>query len=284
MVRQDFRLGVTMMATDRTVTVPDLARAAEERGFHSLYLPEHTHIPVSRDTPPPTGEAELDEVYLRLPDPFVSLAAAAMVTERLVLGTGVSLVAQHDPIVLAKQVATLDRLAGGRFVLGVGFGWNREEMADHGVAYDQRRAVVRETVLAMQALWADDVADGFEGDHVRVSPSWQWPKPVQQPRVRTLLGGGAGPVLFSHVAEWADGWIPIGGAGIKQALPELHRACEAAGRDPASIDVVPFGTLPTEEKLDRYRSLGITEVVLRLPPSDLDATRRALDALVPFLR
>ena len=283
MVRQDFSLGLTMLTTDRTISVPELAVAVEERGFHSLYLPEHTHIPISRETPPPTGEAELAEEYLRLPDPLVSLAAAAAVTERILLGTGVSLVAQHDPIVMAKQVATLDRLSGGRVVLGVGFGWNREEMADHGVAYEERRSVVRENVLAMQALWAHDVAS-FSGEHVTVSPSWQWPKPVQQPRVRTLLGGGAGPILFSHVAEWADGWIPIGGAGIKQALPALHDAMAAAGRDPATVDVVPFGTLPTEPKLERYRSLGVREVVLRLPPAGRDDTLRALDGFVPFLR
>jgi probable F420-dependent oxidoreductase len=282
MVRQELLLGVTMMATDRTIAVVDLAREAEARGFHSLYLPEHTHIPVSRATPPPTGEAELAEEYLRLPDPFVALAAAAAVTSRLLLGTGVALVAQHDPIALAKQVATVDHLSGGRFVLGVGFGWNREEMADHGVAYAERRAVVREHVLAMQALWSQEVAS-FEGEHVRLSPSWQWPKPVQQPRVRTPVGGGAGPVLFSHVAEWADGWIPIGGAGIKQALPALHEALASVGRSPESVEIVPFGTLPTEEKLEHYRTLGVREVVLRLPPADLDTTRRRLDDYARFL-
>jgi len=281
MVRQEFRLGVTMMTTDRTVSPVDLAQAAEERGYHSLYLPEHTHIPVSRETPAPTGEDELDEAYSRLPDPFVALAAAAVVTHRIVLGTGVALVAQHDPIVLAKQIATIDRLSGGRFVLGAGFGWNREEMADHGVAYRQRREVVREKVLAMQALWRDDIAS-FEGEHVRVSPSWAWPKPVQQPRVRTLLGGGAGPTLFAHVAEWADGWIPIGGAGLADAIPQMRTAVEEAGRDPESVDVVPFGTIPSEGKLSRYRDLGIREVVLRLPPADLDTTQRTLDDFARF--
>ena len=282
MVRQELLLGVTMMATDRTIAVVDLAREAEARGFHSLYLPEHTHIPVSRETPPPTGEAELAEEYLRLPDPFVALAAAAAVTSRLLLGTGVALVAQHDPIALAKQVASVDLISGGRFVLGVGFGWNREEMADHGVPYRERRAVVREHVLAMQALWSQEVAS-FTGSHVQLSPSWQWPKPVQQPRVRTLLGGGAGPILFSHVAEWADGWIPIGGAGIKQALPALHEALAAVGRAPDSVDIVPFGTLPSDEKLEHYRTLGVREVVLRLPPADLDATRRRLDDFARYL-
>ena len=282
MVRQELLLGVTMMATDRTIAVVDLAREAEARGFHSLYLPEHTHIPVSRETPPPTGEAELAEEYLRLPDPFVALAAAAAVTSRLRLGTGVALVAQHDPIALAKQVATVDHISGGRFVLGVGFGWNKEEMADHGVAYGERRAVVRETVLTMQALWSQEVA-AFDGSHVRLSPSWQWPKPVQQPRVRTLLGGGAGPILFSHVAEWADGWIPIGGAGLADALPELRRVVEDAGRDPSSLHVVPFGTLPDEGKLARYAELGCTEVVLRLPAGTRDEVLPVLDDYVRFL-
>lgn len=271
-----------MFATDRTMPVADLARAAEERGFHSLYVPEHTHIPVSRDTPPPTGDQTLDEGYARTLDPFVALATAAPVTTRIRLGTGIALVAQHDPIALAKAIATLDHVSGGRFVLGVGFGWNREELADHGVAYDARRDVVREHVLAMQALWRDDVAS-FDGGHVRLSPSWAWPKPVQQPRVRTLLGGAPGPKLFAHIAEWADGWIPIGGAGLAAALPRLRAAVEGAGRDPGDLHVVPFGTVPDPGKLERYRDLGCTEVVLRLPAAGSDEVLRVLDDYAAFL-
>lgn len=275
-------VGVTMFATDRTMPVADLAVAAEERGFHSLYVPEHTHIPVSRETPPPTGGDVLDEGYTRTLSPWVVLATAAAGTSRIRLGTGVALVAEHDPIALAKDIATLDLVSGGRAVLGVGFGWNREELADHGVDYATRRDVVREHVLTMQALWRDEVAS-FTGTHVRLSPSWSWPKPVQQPRVRTLLGGAPGPKLFAHIAEWADGWMPIGGAGLSSALPDLRRALEEAGRDPSALHVVPFGTVPDDGKLDHYRTLGVTEVVLRLPAAPADQVLPVLDDYTRWL-
>jgi len=170
------RISVTLFATDRTIRPDDLAREAEARGFDGLYLPEHTHIPVSRLTPAPTGDAELPDEYRRTLDPWVALASAGAVTSRLRLGTGVALVIEHDPIALAKQVATLDHLSGGRVVLGIGFGWNREEAADHGVEWSRRRDITRERVLAMQRLWADEVAS-FDGEDVHLSPSWAWPKP-----------------------------------------------------------------------------------------------------------
>jgi probable F420-dependent oxidoreductase len=276
------KIGVTIFLTDQSVGPAGVARAVEERGFASLYFPEHTHIPVARETPAPTGEAELAEEYRRTLDPFVACAAAATVTTSLLVGTGVSLVAQHDPIALAKTIATLDHLSNGRFVLGAGFGWNREEMADHGVLYEKRREIVREHMLLMQSLWAGDVGS-FEGAFATVKPSWSWPKPVQQPRVRTLMGGGAGPKLFAHIAEYCDGWIPIGGAGLAAALPDLRAAFEAAGRDPATIHVVPFGTLPDRGKLDYYASLGVTEVVLRLPSLENDDAMRALDEMAAIL-
>ena len=264
-----------MFATDRSMGIVDLARAAEERGFHALYLPEHTHIPTSRKTPPPTGQAELPEEYKRTLDPFVALAAAAAVTTRLRLGTGVSLVAQHDPIVLAKAVATIDLIANGRMVLGIGFGWNEDEMAQHGVPYKQRRDIGREKVLAMQRLWADDVAE-FHGAHVHLEPTWSWPKPIAR-RVPVLLGGAPGPKLFAHIAEYCDGWIPIGGSGVKASLPDMRRAAEEAGRDPDTLCVLPFGVLPDRGKLDYYASLGITEVALRLPSAPADVVLRKLD-------
>jgi probable F420-dependent oxidoreductase len=275
-------VGVTIHATDQTIAVHELAVAAEERGFHSLYVPEHTHIPVSRETPPPTGGDELEEKYLRTPDPIVSLAAAASVTSRILLGTAVVLPAQHDPIAWAKAIATLDQVAQGRVVLGVGYGWNVEEMHDHGVAYGERRAVVREHLLLAQALWRDEVAS-FEGDHVCLPPSWSWPKPVQQPRVRTLIGGGAGPKLFANIAEWADGWIPFGGAGLKSQLPVLRDAVAAAGRDPAELHIVPMGVLPTAEKLEFFASLGVTETVLQLPVAGRDEVLATLDEYAAFL-
>jgi probable F420-dependent oxidoreductase len=266
-----------MFMTDQTMGPVELAREVEARGLHSLYVPEHTHIPVSRRTPPPTGDAELREEYKRTLDPFVALGMAAAVTERLVVGTGICLVAQRDPIVTAKAVATLDRASGGRFVFGIGFGWNADEIEHHGVDMKRRRDVAREHVLAMDALWHDDVAS-YDGEFVHLSPSWSWPKPVSG-RPPVLIGGAPGPKLFAHVAEYADGWIPIGGTGVRAALVDLARACEERGRDPETLRIVPFGTIPDAGKLEYYASLGIDEVVLRLPGGDRDKVLPRLDRL-----
>jgi len=274
------RLGITVFLTDRTIDPITLAREVEARGFESLYFPEHTHIPVSRVTPPPTGDEELKDEYKRTLDPLVAMGAAAAVTSKIVLGTGVSLVAQHDPIVMAKQLATLDVMSNGRITLGIGFGWNQDEMADHGVEYKTRRAKAREHVLAMMELWANDEAS-FDGEYVRFAPSWTWPKPVQRPRIRMLVGGGAGPKLFAHVAEYSDGWFPIGGAGVREALPALHEAWAAAGRA-GEPEVVPFGVLPDPGKLDYYRSIGCSEVVLRVEGLGRDSALRQLDEMAPL--
>lgn len=268
------RFGVTVMATDRSIGVAELAAAAEERGFDSLYLPEHTHIPTSRLTPPPTGDPELAEEYRRLVDPFVALAGAASVTGRIRLGTGVSLVAQREPIATAKALATLQNQSGGRVVLGVGFGWNRDEMAHHGIDYATRRHRAREHVLAMQALWSRDEAE-YHGEFVDFGPSWSWPKPTAP--IPILIGGAAGPKLFSHVCEYASGWIPIGGSGLTAALPELRARWIDAGNDLSALEVIPFGTLPTAPKLDHFRSLGITECVFRLPSAERDEVLTVLD-------
>ncbi len=276
------RIGVTIFATDRSMSPVELAVEAEKRGFHSLYVPEHTHIPVSRRTPPPTGDPVLPEEYKRTLDPCVALAAAAAVTSRILLGTGIALVAQHDTLAFAKQVATLDLVSNGRFVLGIGYGWNAEEMESHGVDPRRRRALAREKLLAMEHLWANDVAE-FQGDFVRFEPSWQWPKPVQRPRPRVLIGGAAGPKLFDHVAEYGDGWMPIGGAGLRAALPELRRAFEARGRDPGGLHVVPLGVLPDPAKLEYYASLGVTECVLRLPSAPRDEVLPVLDGYTRHL-
>jgi probable F420-dependent oxidoreductase len=270
------KLGVTIHATDKSMSPVELAVEAESRGFHSLYVPEHTHIPTSRRTPAPTGTPELGEEYLRSLDPYIALAAAASRTSRILLGTGIGLVAQHDPITFAKELATLDLLSGGRLVLGIGYGWNIEEMENHGIDSRRRRKRVRETMLAMQALWSNEVAS-FEGEFVRFAPSWQWPKPLQQPRPRVLIGGAPGPILFSHIAEYADGWIPIGGAGLKAALQDLRAAMQARGRDPGSLHIVPMGVLPDPGKLDYYASLGVTEAVLRLPSAPRDEVLPVLD-------
>jgi probable F420-dependent oxidoreductase len=282
-VREDsLKIGVTLFATDLSMSPVELAREAEARGFYSLYVPEHTHIPTSRRTPPPTGDEVLAEEYKRSLDPYVALAAAASVTHSIRLGTGIGLVAQHDAITFAKELATLDLLSGGRLVLGIGYGWNREEMENHGIDVKRRRALVREKMLAMQALWSQEVAE-FRGEFVSFEPSWQWPKPVQQPRPRVLIGGAAGPALFAHIAEYADGWLPIGGAGVGQALADLRRAFEARGRDPQSIHVVPMGILPSQRKLDHYREIGVTEAVLRVPSAPREQVLPVLDAFAGYL-
>lgn len=260
----------------------ELAQEAESRGFYSFYIPEHTHIPTSRRTPAPTGTPELGEEYLRSPDPYITLAAAAAVTDRILLGTGIGLPAQHDPITFAKELATLDRISKGRLVFGIGYGWNHEEMENHGIDVKRRRALVREIMLAMQELWANDVAS-FEGEFVRFEPSWQWPKPIQRPRPRILIGGGAGPKLFSHIAEYADGWMPIGGAGMAAELERLREQMRAHDRDPATLHVVPMGIFPSPEKMDYYREAGVTEAVLRLPSAPRDAVLPVLDEFVQFV-
>jgi probable F420-dependent oxidoreductase len=276
-------IGITMFATDQTVDLATLALAAEARGFHSLYVPEHTHIPASRRTLPPTGGDTLAEEYKRTLDPLVALSAAAAVTDRILLGTGICVIAQREPIVTAKAIATLDHIAAGRFVFGIGFGWNADEIEHHGVAMADRRNVAREHVLAMQALWRDETAE-FHGEFVDFSPSWSWPKPVRAAGPPVLIGGAAGPKMFAHIAEYADGWIPIGGAGIRAALDDLRRACEAVDRDADEMRIVPFGSVPDPGKLDYYAGLGITEIVLRIPGGDSDTVLRALDDYASLVR
>ena len=277
-------VGVTAFLTDRSMAPDRLAVAAEERGYHSLYLPEHTHLPRRMAEPPSLVEGVHLDDYRRGLDPLVALGAAASVTSRILLGTGVSLVAQHDPVVLAKHVATLDHISAGRFVLGMGFGWNRAEAEDHGIDFADRRAIARDKVLCMQALWdARTETPEFHGRHIDLPPCYAWPKPVQQPRVRTLIGGGAGPKLFAAIAEYADGWMPIGGGGLAAALPRLRLTVSQAGRDPDSLHVVPFGTVPDPGKLEHLASLGVGEVVLRVPSGTADEMRRVLDDYVQYL-
>jgi len=276
------KIGVTLFQSDLVPPPAVVAKAAEERGFSSYFIPEHTHIPVARTSPWPMDPgAELPETYSRVLDPYVALATAASVTSRIRLGTGIALVAEHDPVALAKTIATLDHLSGGRFTLGIGFGWNKEEMADHGVAFAERREVTRDYVLAMSALWADDVAS-YDGKYATVSPSWAWPKPVQRPRPPILLGGAAGPKLFTHIAEWADGWIPVGGGGFSESLPRLQDAWAAAGRSGAPT-ILPFGVSPNPGKLAHMAEYGVEEVVAILPEADDSTILRTLDGYAEFL-
>jgi probable F420-dependent oxidoreductase len=270
-------LGVLIFPTDYSIRPDHLAREVEARGFESLWVTEHTHIPTSRRTPWPGGP-DLPEEYRHTLDPFVALTAAAAVTERLLLATGICLVAQHDPIVLAKTVASLDLVSSGRVLFGIGVGWNEDEMEDHGVDPAKRRSVTREKVLAMKELWTQEVAS-FAGEHVAFPPSWSWPKPVQPGGPPVLMGGAGGPVTFRHVAEYCDGWMPIHGrrGDLVERLPLLRQACEDVGRDPDSLEIGVFGCPPKPEVLERYREAGVRRCVLGLPPAGADVVLPVLD-------
>jgi probable F420-dependent oxidoreductase len=279
-------LGVYLFATDTTLQPVALARAVEERGFESLWLPEHSHIPASRRTP--WGGREdappLPEHYWRTHDQFVALAAAAAVTTTLRLATGITLVGQRDPIWLAKEVASLDVISNGRFILGIGYGWNKEEMGHHGVAYTERRAIVREKVLAMKALWTQDEAE-FDGEHVHFEKSWSWPKPVQRPHPPIILGGGAGPRTFADIAEFCDGWMPIGGRhSLVDKIGQMRAAAEAVGRDPATIELGMFGAPPERDKLESLAAAGVHRAVLALPQGPPAEVIGALDRYAELLQ
>ncbi len=263
------QVGISIFPTDQTVQPTELARAVEDLGFESLWFPEHSHIPVSRRSPwagikdaPP-----LPEYYWRSHDQFVALAACAAVTSTLRLGTGITLVAQRDPIWLAKQVASLDVISEGRVLFGVGYGWNKEEMAHHGTVFAERRDILRENVLAMKALWTEDEAS-FDGEHVTFEPSWSWPKPVQVPHPPVVMGGGAGPKTIAHIVEFCDGWMPVGGRhSIADRIGAVRQAASDAGRDTDSIEIGVFGAPNDSDELARMEEMGIARAVLPILPS-----------------
>jgi probable F420-dependent oxidoreductase len=276
-------VGVFYFPTDYGIDPGELGRALEERGFESLFVCEHTHIPASRRSPFPGG-GELPKRYSHTHDPCVALAFAAAATKRLRLGTGVLLVPQHDPIVTAKSVASLDRLSGGRFILGIGGGWNVEEMENHGAAYATRFKLLRERVLAMKALWTQEEA-AFAGEMVRFDPVWMYPKPLQLPHPPIVLGGETDHTL-RRVVEFCDGWFPRAGAGFDPAaaVARLHAAAEKAGRNPKSLTTSVFRAPPEAAALARYREAGIDRVLLEVPDLDRDGILRRLDELAPLVR
>lgn len=269
-------IGAVLVATDRSASPAELGEACEERGLESLFFAEHTHIPVSRATPFPLA-AELPDEYHRTVDPYVACAVAAAVTENLRVGPCISLVAQHDPILLAKTIATIDLTSGGRFELGVGHGWNVEEAADHGVDWATRRQRVRETVEAMKVLWTEEQA-AYSGDIIRFDPCWQWPKPVQRPHPPVLLGAGPGPKNFAAIIGWADGWMPVPFFGhTPDHVVALRRAAEDAGRDPATIGITVDGVYPTPELVEPWLAIDVDRILVPLPPEPLSAAEALLD-------
>jgi probable F420-dependent oxidoreductase len=269
-------LGLAIFLTDRSIRPDVVARAAEEHGFGSLWVPEHTHLPTDHARHP--GGRELPEEYRRTLDPFVALTAAAGVTERLRLATGICLIAQRDPFVTAKAVATLDHLSEGRCILGIGYGWVRPEVEHHGVDFRARRDVLRERVLAMKALWTAEEAS-FAGEHVRFGPSWAWPKPRQRPHPPIVLGAHPGPRTLAHLAEFCDGWLPMGRRTTEEGIRSVRAAVAAAGRDPDSFSINVFGTRPEPGQVEHLRALGVDRVVLWLPSADETRVLEELDRL-----
>ena len=279
------RIGLLIFPTDKGIQPVELGKEAEARGFDSLWFPEHSHIPVSRRTPwgGREGAPPLPEEYWRTHDQFVALAAIAGATTTIKLGTGITLVAQRDPIWLAKEVASLDVVSGGRFLLGVGYGWNHEEMESHGTPIHVRRKVVREKILAMKELWTKDEAE-FHGEFVNFEKSWSWPKPVQTPHPPIVIGASPTPLHFKHIIEYGDVWMPIEGRfPVDDKWVELQQAAADAGRDPATLGLGVFGAKPDAEHLAHLRDLGASFVALGLPPLDRDAALAAMDRYAPLV-
>jgi probable F420-dependent oxidoreductase len=275
-------VGLVMFATDYAIRPDELARAAEARGFESLWLPEHTHIPVSRRSPWPGGP-NLPKEYWHTYDPFVALAMAAAVTSKLRLATGFFLLVVRDPITTGMVVASLDHLSGGRVIFGIGGGWNAEEMADHGTDFRNRWTILRERVLAMKQLWTQDEAL-FTGEYVRFEPSWAWPKPVQRPHPPVVLGSNAKRAL-ERVVDYCDGWMPIG-ARTRELHADLDRLRTLAlerGRDPRSIEVSLFGAPADADKLRRLSDAGVHRAVLPLPSAGSDTVLPLLDRYAPIV-
>jgi probable F420-dependent oxidoreductase len=272
------RYGVAIFLTDYSADPGTVARMVEERGFESLFFPEHTHIPTSRKTPYPAG-GELPKPYSHTLDPFVALAAAAAVTERILLATGVCLIIQRDPIITAKEVASLDQISGGRFLFGVGAGWNLEEMENHGTDPKRRFSLMRERVEAMKAIWTQDEAS-YHGRHVRFDPIWSWPKPVQKPHPPILVGGNAEKVL-DRVVAFGDEWMPNRVNRLRQRIAELQRRAEEAGREP--IPVTLSGARPDRELIERGEEAGIHRCTFYLQPGNAGELERQLDELASTL-
>ncbi|MGI8460053.1 MAG: LLM class F420-dependent oxidoreductase [Solirubrobacterales bacterium] len=268
-------LGLTIFPTDYSVGPVDLARMAEERGFESLFFPEHTHIPVSRRTPYPAG-GELPREYSHIHDPFVALAAAAAVTERIRLGTGISLIVERDPITTAKEVASLDVISEGRMIFGIGAGWNEEEMENHGTDPRRRFGLMRERVEAMKRIWSEDEAE-YHGEHVDFDPIWSWPKPLQSPHPPILVGGNSDGAL-RRVIAFGDGWLPNPETTLSKLpgrIVDLQELAEEAGR--GRIPVTFFALKPDPEALSRYAEAGVDRGIFYLPPGGREEVEPVLD-------
>jgi len=275
--------GAVTFPTDYSMTPGALAQALEARGFESLWAPEHSHIPASRETPYPGG-GELPKPYYDVMDPFVCLTAAAAVTKTLKVGTGVCLVVQRDPIQTAKEVASLDQISGGRFLFGVGAGWNVEEMANHGTEFKTRLKLMRERIEAMKEIWTKDKAE-YHGEFVDFAPLFAWPKPVQKPHPPIIVGGGF-PQAARRAVAYGDGWMPIAMPfdALSEQLSAFQRMATEAGRDPRSLPLTLFAVPDKLEALQRYRDLGIARAIVYLPSETDDKILPMLDRWADLIR
>ena len=278
------KFGVQMFPTDYAISSVELAKACEDLGFESLFFPEHTHIPTSRKTPFPGG-GELPKQYSHTLDPFVALGGAAGVTKNLKLGTGICLVMQRDPITLAKEVASIDHLSNGRFLFGIGGGWNEDEMNNHGTKYSLRWKILRERIFAMKEIWTKDEAE-FHGEFVDFDPIWSWPKPVQQPHPPILVGGdGAG--TLDRVFDYGDGWMPIGsrGGSFPEKIERLKAKAAEVGKPVPPVSI--FGAAPRAEAIEGFQELGIDRVIFGLPAADAETVLPLLktqaEAMKPYV-
>ena len=276
------KIGVSMFATDFAMRIDALAREAEARGFESLFVPEHTHIPTGRRSPWPGGAA-LPKAYWHALDPFVSLMAAAAATSKLRLGTGICLVTERDPLITAKEVASLDLLSDGRVEFGIGAGWNAEEMENHGTVFETRFRLMSERAKAIKTVWRDETAE-FHGEFVDFDPLWSYPKPVQKPNPPVLIGGESIHTL-RRVVEYGDGWFPRGRGGLDPAenVARLKAVADAAERDMATLSISVSGAPADAQALDRYREAGIDRAVLTLPSAGADAVLPVLDRFAQLL-
>jgi len=264
------KYGAMMFSTDYSIRPDDLAKMLEERGFESMWVPEHTHIPANRQSAWPGG-GDLPKDYWHTYDPFVALTAAAAVTNTIKLGTGICLMIERDPITTAKEIASLDLISNGRFIFGIGGGWNSEEMEDHGTDFRTRWRVLRENILAMKQIWTADEAE-FHGEYVNFDKMWAYPKPLQQPHPPILMGGD-GPTTFDRVVEYCDGWMPIGsrnsgGPSLSEKIVLLKRQASEAGRDPESLDITSFGVRPDPELVTRLEESGVNRIIFTLPSEE----------------
>ena len=270
--------GTAIFLTDETIGPAHLARLVEERGFRSLFVPEHTHIPVHMSTPRRVDE-DLPRHYYRCLDPFVALTAAAAATTTLRVGTGICLLIQRDPITTAKEVATLDLLSGGRFEFGIGAGWNKDEISNHGTNFTRRFGVLRERIEAMTEIWTKDEAS-YEGEFVSFHEITSWPKPVQRPRPPVLVGGNGAKVL-DRVLAYADGWIPNAEEGLAERVAELHRRAAEAGKP--RMRVTYFGADRDPGAVERLTAAGVDEIQFYLPSADAGTVERSLDEVAALI-